>query len=40
MKAYVRYQIAGGRMKFKEFDIGNELRYAQFPGIEFDEVGE
>ncbi len=40
MKVYVRYRIAGGRMKFKESDTGNELRYAQFPGIEFDEVGE
>ena len=40
MKVYVRYRIAGGRMKFKEFDTGSELRYAQFPGIEFDEVGE
>ena len=26
-------------MKYKESDTGNELRYAQFPGIEFNEVG-
>ena len=36
---YVRYRIAVGRMKFKESDTGNELRYTQFPGIELDEVG-
>jgi hypothetical protein len=40
MKAYVRYRIAGGRMKFKESDTGNEPYYARFPGIEFDEVGD
>jgi hypothetical protein len=40
MKVYVRYRIAGGRMKFKESDTGNELYYARFPGIEFDEVGD
>jgi hypothetical protein len=40
MKAYVRYRIAGGQMKFKESDTGNELYYARFPGIEFDEVGD
>ena len=34
---YVQYRIAGGRMKNKESDTGNELRYAQFQGIEFDE---
>ena len=27
-------------MKFKESDTGNELYYARFPGIEFDEVGD
>ena len=27
-------------MKVKESDTGNELYYARFPGIEFDEVGE
>ena len=31
---YFPYRIAGGRMKFKESDTGNELRYTQFPGIE------
>ena len=36
---YVRYRIAGGRMKLKEFHNGNELCYAQFPGIELSEVG-
>ena len=36
---YVRYRIAGGRMKFKESDTGNELRYTQFPGIELHPVG-
>ena len=40
LNVYVRYRIAGGRTKFKESDTDNELRYAQFPGIEFDEVGE
>ena len=40
MKVYVLYRIAGSRMKFKESDSGNELHYARFPGIEFDEVGE
>ena len=39
MKVYAQYRIAGGRMKFKS-DIGNELYYARFPGIEFDEVGD
>jgi len=39
MSVYVRYRIAGGRMKFKEFDTGNELRYTQFPGIELNKVG-
>ena len=34
MKAYVRYRIAGGLMKFKESDTGNELHYAYFPGIQ------
>ena len=36
---YVRYRIAGCRMKFKESDTGNELRYTQFPGIELHPVG-
>ena len=39
MKAYVRYRIAGGRMKFKEFDTGNEQHYTRFPGIELEEIG-
>jgi hypothetical protein len=38
MSAYVRYRIAGGRMKFKESATGNELHYARFPGIELKEV--
>ena len=37
---YVRYRIAGGRMKFKESDTGGEQYYTQFPGIELDEIGE
>jgi hypothetical protein len=36
---YVRYRIAGGRMKLKESHTGNELCYAQFPGIDLSEVG-
>ena len=36
---YVRYRIAGCRMKFKESDTGNELCYTQFPGIELYPVG-
>ena len=33
MGIYVRYRIAGGLMKKKESDTGNELYYARFPGI-------
>ena len=40
MKAYVRYRIAGGRMKFEESDTGSEQHYTRFPGIELDKVGE
>ena len=40
MKTYIRYRIAGGRMKFNESDTGSEEHYAQFPGIEFDEIGD
>ena len=40
MKVYVRYRIAGSRMKFKESDTGTELHYARFPGIELEEVGD
>ena len=39
MSVYVRYRIAGGKMKFKESDTGRELHYAGFPGKELDEVG-
>ena len=39
MNVYVRYRIAGGRMKLKESDTGNEQHYSEFPRIEFDEVG-
>ncbi len=35
LDVYVQYRIAGGLMKFKESDTGNEYHYAQFPGIEF-----
>ena len=38
MKTYVRYRIAGGRMKFKEADTGSEQHYTRFPGIELDEM--
>ena len=37
---YVRYRIAGGRMKFSESDTGTEEHYTQFPGIELDEIGD
>ena len=40
MKAYVRYRIAGSRMKFNESDTGSEQHYSRFPGIELDEIGE
>ena len=39
MKAYVRYRIAGGLMKYKESNTGNELHYAHFPGIQLYPVG-
>ena len=40
MKAYVRYRIADGRMKFKESDTGSEQHYTRFPGmIELEEIG-
>ncbi len=39
-KTYIRYRIAGGRMKFNESDTGSEEHYARFPGIEFDEIGD
>ncbi len=40
MTVYIRYRIAGGRMKFKEFDTGKEHYYTQFLGIELEEIGE
>ena len=36
---YARYRIAGGRMKFKESDAGEQY-YTQFAGIELDEIRE
>ena len=39
MKAYVRYRITGGRMKFRESDTSSEQHYTRFPGIELDEIG-
>jgi hypothetical protein len=39
-KTYIRYRIAGGRIKFNESDTGSEEHYARFPGIEFDEIGD
>jgi hypothetical protein len=35
LDVHVQYRIAGGLMKFKESDTGNEYHYAQYPGIEF-----
>ena len=40
MSMYVRYRIAGGKMKFLEKDIGTEPHYAQWPGIELQEIGD
>ena len=40
MVTYVRYRIAGGRMKFKESDTGREQYYTRFPGIELEEIGD
>ena len=31
---YIRYRIAGGKMKWKETDTGDEELYKQWPGIE------
>ena len=31
---YIRYRIAGGKMKWKETDTGEEELYKQWPGIE------
>ncbi len=39
MRAYVRYRIAGGRMKFREAG-GSEQHYTRFPGIELEEIGD
>ena len=36
---YVRYRIAGGKMKFKEDDTGRERYYEQWPGIELQDIG-
>jgi hypothetical protein len=40
MRAYVRYRIACGRMKFIESDTGSEQHYTRFPGIELEEIGD
>jgi hypothetical protein len=40
MITYVRYRIAGGRIKFRESDTGREQHCAQFPGIELDAIGD
>jgi hypothetical protein len=40
MRAYVRYRIAGGRMKFIESDTGSEQHYTRFPGIELEKIGD
>ena len=36
---YVRYRIAGGKMKLKEEDTGRERYYEQWLGIELQDVG-
>ena len=33
-QVYIRYRIAGGKMKWKETDTGKEELYKQWPGIE------
>ena len=40
MVTYVRYRIAGGRMKFRESDTDTEHYYTQFPGIELEDIGD
>jgi hypothetical protein len=40
MRVYVRYRIAGGKMKFRESDIGAEAHYEAWPGIELQHSGE
>ena len=40
MSVYVRYRIAGGRMKYKESDTGKEQYYTDLPGIELEEIGD
>ena len=40
INVYIRYRIAGGRMKISESDTGSEEHYPQFPGIELDEIGD
>ena len=39
LDAYIQYRIAGGLMKCKESDTGNEYHYKQFPGIKFISYG-
>ena len=34
MRLYIRYRIAGGKMKYNESDNGTEHHYDQFLGIE------
>ena len=38
MSVYIKYRIAGGKMKLHESDIGTEHFYDQFPGIELAEL--
>jgi len=40
MTVYVRYRIAGGKMKFREEDTGAEAHYEAWPGIELQDIGE
>ena len=40
MSVYVRYRIAGGRMKYKESDTCKEQYYTGFPGIELEKIGD
>ena len=40
MIVYIRYRIAGGKMKFRESDTGAEDHYAQSPELELEDIGD
>jgi len=40
MTVYIRYRIAGGKMKYREDDTGAEDHYKQWPGIQLEENGD